>query len=463
MQNVLRHLLGTSLRSMSVLLNLIYAMLLAAASPWIVWRCIAQGRYRKGWPQKLLGQLPNRSSIQPESNSELPPCIWFHAVSVGELQVIRPLIDRAQRERPDVQIVITTSTDSGYELARSQYQTHIVSFAPLDFTWSIRAALDRVQPDLLVLAELELWPNWLRITSNRHIPIAIVNARLSARSLLGYRRISWLIAPILSRVAFIGAQSNTYRDRFLQLGCREDQLEVTGNIKFDGATPDRQHPDVLRRRELLSLPLAEDDSNSIVWLCGSTQAPEETICLDAMSRLLPKFPKLRMILVPRHAERFEEVAGLVKASGLPWVRRSQLREQPTGTDWRVFLADSIGELRWWWGLADIGFVGGSFGSRGGQNMIEPCAYGVATSFGPNTRNFADVVQLLLDSEGAVRLSEPAELEKWVARMIEHPADRFRLQSHATETVLAQRGAVECTWNRLQKLIPNPPALKGPGA
>jgi 3-deoxy-D-manno-octulosonic-acid transferase len=435
---------------MPIFLNLIYALLLALASPWILWRCVAQGRYRQGWPQKLLGRLPDRQSVCRDSN---PPCIWFHAVSVGELQVIRPLVDKAQQERPDVEIVITTSTDSGYELARTQYQKHIVSFAPLDFTWAIRTALDRVQPDLLVLAELELWPNWLRITSDRNVPVSIVNARLSARSLRGYRRVSWLIAPILSRVAFIGAQSNTYRDRFFELGCRSEQLEITGNIKFDGASPDRQHPEVLQRGELLAIPRAGDGSRLIVWLCGSTQAPEETICLEAMKRLLPRFPQLRMILVPRHAERFEEVAELVNASGMPWVRRSQLQEQPAGTDWRVFLADSIGELRWWWGLADIGFVGGSFGSRGGQNMIEPCAYGVATSFGPNTRNFADVVQLLRDSEGAVQLSDPAELETWVAQMIEQPEARHGLQTRARKIVMAQRGAVDRTWQCLLRSIP----------
>lgn len=438
---------------MSYLLNLIYVLLLIAASPWIVWRRVTQGRYKRGWREKLLGILPRPTASTPTSYSkQTKRRIWFHAVSVGELQVIRPVIELAQSEWPDLQIVVTTSTDSGYELAKKLYSQHHVAFAPLDFTWAIRKALDRIEPDLLVMAELELWPNWLRITARQGIPIAIINARLSARSLSGYLRIAPLITSVLSRVNWIGTQSATYRDRFLQLGYPNERIDVTGNIKFDGATPDREHPEVAKRRVLLSLDTPSDHSERIVWLCGSTQSPEESLCLQAMTELLPRFPGLRMILVPRHAERFDEVARLVEASGLPWLRRSHLADATTGSQWRVLLADSVGELRWWWGLADIGFVGGSFGSRGGQNMIEPCAYGVATSFGPNTRNFTDVVQLLLESDGAVQFQEPAQIVPWVASMIENPSERQSLQERAKGLVNKQRGAVQRTWSQLKTLI-----------
>lgn len=438
---------------MSYFLNLIYILLLIVASPWIVWRRVTQGRYQQGWREKLFGNLPRPSaSTSNSSSNQNKRRIWFHAVSVGELQVIRPVIELAQREWPDLQVVVTTSTDSGYELAKKLYSKHYVAFAPMDFTWAIRNALDRIEPDLLVMAELELWPNWLRITSEQGIPVAIINARLSARSLKGYLRIAPMIASVLSRVAWIGAQSSTYRDRFLQLNYPSDRIEVTGNIKFDGATPDREHPEVATRSALLSLTHPFEQGKQIVWLCGSTQSPEESLCLQSMAELLPRFPQLRMILVPRHAERFDEVAKLVEASGLPWLRRSQLTNTPVGVHWRVFLADSVGELRWWWGLADIGFVGGSFGSRGGQNMIEPCAYGVATSFGPNTRNFTDVVQLLLESRGAVQFDEPSQIVPWVASMIENPSERQTLQENAKALVQSQRGAVQRTWSKLKTLI-----------
>jgi 3-deoxy-D-manno-octulosonic-acid transferase len=438
---------------MSYLLNLIYILLLIVASPWIVWRRVTQGRYKQGWREKLFGNLPRLSTATTASTQDpTKRRIWFHAVSVGELQVIRPVIELAQSEWPDLQIVVTTSTDSGYELAKKLYSQHQVAFAPLDFTWAIRRALDRIEPDLLVMAELELWPNWLRITARQGIPIAIINARLSARSLSGYLRIAPIITSVLSRVDWIGTQSATYRDRFLQLGYPNERIDVTGNIKFDGATPDREHPEVAMRRAMLSLNAPQEERERTVWLCGSTQSPEESLCLQAMSELLPRFPGLRMILVPRHAERFDEVAKLVEASGLPWIRRSQLTDAPTSTQWRVLLADSVGELRWWWGLADIGFVGGSFGSRGGQNMIEPCAYGVATSFGPNTRNFTDVVQLLLESDGAVQFQDPAQIVPWVTSMIENPSERQALQERAKELVQKQRGAVQRTWSQLKTLI-----------
>jgi 3-deoxy-D-manno-octulosonic-acid transferase len=438
---------------MSYLLNLIYILLLIVASPWIVWRRVTQGRYKQGWREKLFGNLPRLSTATTASTQDpTKRRFWFHAVSVGELQVIRPVIELAQSEWPDLQIVVTTSTDSGYELAKKLYSQHQVAFAPLDFTWAIRRALDRIEPDLLVMAELELWPNWLRITARQGIPIAIINARLSARSLSGYLRIAPLITSVLSQVNWIGTQSATYRDRFLQLGYPNERIDVTGNIKFDGATPDREHPEVAMRRAMLSLNAPQEERERTVWLCGSTQSPEESLCLQAMSELLPRFPGLRMILVPRHAERFDEVAKLVEASGLPWIRRSQLTDAPTGTQWRVLLADSVGELRWWWGLADIGFVGGSFGSRGGQNMIEPCAYGVATSFGPNTRNFTDVVQLLLESDGAVQFQDPAQIVPWVTSMIENPSERQALQERAKELVQKQRGAVQRTWSQLKTLI-----------
>ncbi len=438
---------------MSYLLNLIYILLLIVASPWIVWRRVTQGRYKEGWREKLFGNLPRLSASTTTSTKDpTKRRVWFHAVSVGELQVIRPVIELAQSEWPHLQIVVTTSTDSGYELAKKLYSQHHVAFAPLDFTWAIQRALDRIEPDLLVMAELELWPNWLSITARQGIPIAIINARLSARSLSGYLRIAPFITSVLSQVNWIGTQSSTYRNRFLQLSYPRERIDVTGNIKFDGATPDREHPEVAMRRALLSLDTPSQEGERIVWLCGSTQSPEESLCLQAMSEMLPRFPGLRMILVPRHAERFDEVAKLVEASGLPWLRRSQLTDAPTGTQWRVLLADSVGELRWWWGLADIGFVGGSFGSRGGQNMIEPCAYGVATSFGPNTRNFTDVVQLLLESDGAVQFQDPAQIVPWVTAMIENPSERQALQERAKELVQKQRGAVQRTWSQLKTLI-----------
>ncbi|MFM8573768.1 MAG: 3-deoxy-D-manno-octulosonic acid transferase [Pirellula sp.] len=422
------------------ILNLIYLALLVLASPWILWRSITQGRYRRGWRQKLLGTLPSFDGA--------PTKIWFHAVSVGELQVIRPLIEQATREFPSERLLITTSTDSGYELAQKLYSKHTVSFAPLDFSWAISNALDRAQPNLIVLAELELWPNWITIASKRQIPIVVINGRLSEKSLHGYSRIAPISKRIVRKLAWVGSQSDTIRDRFIRLGFDPTKIDTVGNIKFDGANSDRTHPEVRSRAEQLGL----NDSTTRVWLCGSTQAPEEKLCLDTFCELADRFPNLKLILVPRHPERFEEVAKMVQATELAWGRRSSMSTESLDLRWRIFLADSVGELRWWWGLAHLGFVGGSFGARGGQNMIEPCAYGVATCYGPNTRNFADIVQILNEAAAATQLETPNDLKPWVVRMLVDEPSRILVARRAESVTQIHRGATDRTWAKITQIL-----------
>lgn len=450
---------------MTWLLNFIYLCLLLCATPWLLWRRVTQGRYRSGWSKKFFGNLPEISK-SPTPEGQGGKTLWFHAVSVGELQVIRPLVERAERQMPDARLLITTATDAGYELAVKLYSKHVVSYAPMDFSWAISRALARTQPDMIILAELELWPNWISMAARRGIPVVVINGRLSQRSLEGYRRLGGFVTSVVRKLAWVGAQSSTYRDRFLQLGLSRDRVDVTGNIKFDGANYDREAVQVQQRALELHLDRASDalaysDGGSgrpIVWLCGSTQAPEEQLCLDTFHKLAGSYPNLKLILVPRHPERFEEVASLIERTGLPWVRRSAMttgwRQIRDGVDpsWRIFLADSVGELRWWWGLADLGFVGGSFGSRGGQNMIEPCAVRVATCFGPNTKNFRDVVQILLESQGAMELSTPEELGPWVIRMIENSDIREGYAARGQNTALSHRGATERTWHKLEQLL-----------
>jgi 3-deoxy-D-manno-octulosonic-acid transferase len=432
------------------LLNLIYAALLLLLLPWILWRSFSKGRYRNGWNQKLFGQLPDLAKNRTERNAGQtgPKTIWFHAVSVGELQVIRPLVERATKQWPKAKLLITTSTDSGFELAQKLYIQHAVSFAPMDFSWAVSRALDKVQPDMIVLAELELWPNWISLAAKRNIPLVVINGRLSQKSLRGYLRIAPLARSIIQKISWIGAQSDTIRDRFLQLGYDAAKIDVVGNIKFDGANHDRLHPEVRARAEQLKLT----DPMTRVWLCGSTQAPEEKICLDTFCEIAVRFPSLKLILVPRHSERFDEVAKMVSHTKLAWARRSAMADQAIDPNWRVFLADSVGELRWWWGLADLGFVGGSFGSRGGQNMIEPCAYGVATCYGPNTRNFTDIVQILQEAGAATELPDPDALKPWIIRMIEDQPSRSMITQRAVAVTQQHRGATDRTWEKILEIL-----------
>ena len=443
---------------MSVLLNGLYSLALLIVSPWIVWRSWKHGRYRRGWSEKLLGSsqspiaLTETNTIGSLGHANSPvttrAVVWLHAVSVGEVQVLRTLVETLESDRPDLRLAISVSTDSGMDLATKLFPKHHLFFAPFDFTWSIQKTFRVLQPKLIVLSELELWPNWLLIAERFRCPVAVINGRLSEVSFRRYARIPYLVHRCLQTIDWVGAQSSSYASRFEQLGVPPSRLSVTGNVKFDGASGNRFASEVIRRKDLLGLK-----DEQMVFLAGSTQSPEESIVLNAFLELADRFPNLKMILVPRHAERFEEVAESIQATGLPWARRTTSQAAVYDRSWRIFLADSVGELRWWWGLADIGFVGGSFGNRGGQNMIEPCAYGVATCFGPNTRNFSDIVKLLLEENACSQLQTPNELRAWIESMLNDSEKRKRMSMQAIQVCQRHRGASLRTWESLQELLP----------
>ncbi|MFN7290984.1 MAG: 3-deoxy-D-manno-octulosonic acid transferase [Pirellula sp.] len=425
---------------MHYLLNLLYLLALLCVSPFVLYRAIRYGRYKRGLATKLLGI----TCLTDKSR----PTIWIHAVSVGEVQLVRPLVQRFATDFPQYRIAISTSTDSGYDIACELYREHFVFFAPLDFSWAVSRAFRDLKPKLLVLAELEVWPNWIRQAITSGCPVAIVNGRLSESSFRGYSRLALIVRPTLASVAWIGVQNETYKQRFLSLGAESSRVTITGSIKFDNASSSRSADEILFRRQLIQI-----DSTDLVWVVGSTQNPEEQLMLEAFAKLRPEIPNLRMIIVPRHKERFEEVAKKIESTGIPWDRRSRLNESnQISSDWQVFLGDSIGELRWWWGMADIGFVGGSFGDRGGQNMIEPCAFGVATSFGPNTKNFRDIVRLLRDKDACKQFENPAEIVPWVMEMAHHPELRIEMGKRAALVATEHRGATERTMTELRKLL-----------
>jgi len=422
---------------MRYVLNAVYLILVLVFSPWLLYAVLFQGKYRQGWAQKGWGQVPLRT--QPG------PCVWLHAVSVGEVNLLEPLLKRIAQQHPDWQCVISTTTRTGYELACRKYANYTVFYCPLDFSWAVTRALQRIQPDLLVLAELELWPNLIREAQRRGTRVAIVNGRLSEKSFRGYSRVVRWIRPLLGQIDWIAAQTDDYAIRFRTLGAPAERIAVTGSMKFDGASSTRDNP---RTRSLAAWAAIEPDD--VVFLAGSTQHPEEQLALQTYRQLQACWPRLRLVLAPRHAERFEEVAQLLAQSGLPWTRRSQLR--PGQRAERVLLVDTIGELGAWWGVAQIGFVGGSLGKRGGQNMIEPAAYGTAVSFGPNTRNFRDVVSLLLQAEAAQVVHSGPELTAFVENCLSDPESARQMGTRAQQLVRKQVGAADRTLLGLEKLM-----------
>ena len=436
-----------------MLLNVVYLVAFVVLLPWVVWRRLSGGRpVAAPWTRFTGGIAP------------LPCCdagvsrIWLHGVSVGEVQLLSVLAAEIRRQAENdgrrVDCVISSSTTTGLDVAAKRFGTDHTFPCPLDFTWAVNRVLDKVRPDLLVLGELELWPNLLACAHARGIPIVVANARMSEQSAQGYGRIRPLVRRMLANVSLVIARSQEDADRFTSFappgGC---DVIVTGSMKFDGVKGDRRAPDVAKLRQLAGF---HDDD--VVFLAGSTQAPEEQLALDAFAAATPRHPCLRLVIVPRHVERTPEITALLDRSGLRWQLRSRLGSSvaplPADLEARVLLVDTTGELGWWWGTSQIAFVGGSLdGKRGGQNMLEPAAYGAAVAFGPHTRNFRDEVRRLLAADAAVVVADGAALAAFVRQCLETEGFAATLGGRAAELVASQRGSTAATAAAILRALP----------
>jgi 3-deoxy-D-manno-octulosonic-acid transferase len=431
---------------MPLALNLIYALALLIFAPLLLYRWATSGKYRDGWAEKLHGRAPLRISNQP--------CLWFHAVSVGEVLLLRPLIREMSRRRPGWEIVVSTTTSTGLAVARRTYPDLVTFYAPLDFSWSTRRAVGRIRPTVLALVELELWPNLIRAAKRAGAKVAIINARLSPRSYRGYRRLRRPLQSTLARIDAVAAQNNEYAARFVELGIPEERVRITGSVKFDGLESDRNNERTRSLRRLLGLSPAD-----LVFVAGSTMEGEEPAALSAYAAARRQHPCLRLVLVPRHAERFDRVAEWLERQGETVLRRSRLdpaAETPStrpGGRPPIVLVDTIGELGAVWGLADIAFVGGSLvPGRGGQNMMEPAAYGASVMFGPHTSNFRDTVEQLLRHDAAREVRDAADLARGLLADLEDPESAAARGAAGRTLVLAQHGASGRTLAELDRLV-----------
>lgn len=419
---------------MSLLLNLVYCLLLVSVSPVLVYRSLVHGKYRTGWGEKLFGNLPDLGKVAAGEER-----YWFHAVSVGEVLLLQSILPALRSRAPEAEFFLTTTTTTGRAVACDKFPDVTVGYFPLDFSWAVRRAMSRIQPTQIILVELELWPNFLKAAQSNGIPVSLINGRLSEKSFRGYSKVRWLLRPVLQSFHLLAVQNGTYAERFLHLGARSKCLHVTGSAKFDRVNSDRQNKHTLRLRRAFGLTEGEP-----VFIAGSTQDPEEKIALETWLELRKEFPTLRLILVPRHKERFEETARLINDYRLPLLRRSAADSAgtlaQTSIEKPVILLDTLGELSACWGLADFAFVGGSMGSRGGQNMIEPCAYGAAVCFGPNTRNFRDVVESLLALNAARVVEDKAALKALLQAWLVDRRSALRQGIAARDFVLRQTGA-----------------------
>lgn len=424
----------------SILFNLINGILLMMALPWIAYGALRYGKRKSGWMQKLFG------AIQPRSDRlENRHCVWFHAVSVGEVNLLAPLLSRLRNDLPGWHFFISTTTDTGYELACKKYPQCQVFFCPLDFSWAIGTVLTRLNPALVVLAELELWPNLITSVKGRGIPLAVVNGRLSENSFAGYRRIGFLMRTLLSSLDLVAAQTEVYADRFRQLGAQPNRVHVTGSVKFDGVNMNRENEQTKSLSRLAGL-----HADQIVFVAGSTQPEEDVMAIDVWSQLVSTHKNLRLVLVPRHPHNVARAEEHLWRRGVWYDLRSQLTDGTAMAP--VLIVDTVGELGGWWGRADVAYVGGSMGSRGGQNMIEPAAYGVPVSFGPNTKNFRDVTQMLLANGAAQVIHDAGALQEFVSQSISDSIHSATMGRRAQMLVEEQQGAADLTARLLRNLV-----------
>ena len=379
-----------------------------------------------------MGDVPNRTGDAPT--------VMLHAVSLGEMNATRAMVTELLASNEKLHIVISTTTTTGYDRGRELYGQNphvtLVNY-PLDFSSAIARFLDRLRPSVVVLMELEVWPNFVLQCHRRRIPVLLVNGRLTPGSFKNYRRGGLIVRRMFRRLAQVCAQDPQYADRFLALGTPAERLSVTGTMKFDTAEiADRIPGD----RELAdALGLSADDP---IWVCGSTGPGEEPLVLDAYRQLRQSHQTLRLVIVPRKPERFDEVAAMITASGFNLIRRSNPAPD-TGGD-AVILGDTMGELRKFYSLASVVFVGRTLldlGSRQhGSDMIEPAALAKPVVVGPFTGNFAEVMQKFRQAGAMLEVETAPELARQTDRLLSDPATASAMGRRAQEVVGRERGA-----------------------
>lgn len=404
------------------------------------------GKYVAGFSERLgnLAQLENNTHV-----------IWIHCVSVGETQAARPLINGIRKRFPDHSLVVSTTTLTGQTLAREIFKGAVarVFYFPFDWTWTVRRALDAIRPSSVLIMETEIWPGFLRECESRAIPVAIVNGRLSRQSFRRYQWIKGFLKRVLAGIDLASMQTEEDAERIRALGMNSERVVVAGSLKFDAGTiaPSNLLTNELRERFNFT-------ERAPLIIAASTHGPEESLILEAFrqTRALGE-PKARLLLAPRHPERFAEVASLLDKSGLSWTRRSSVANESDRTC-DVVLLDTIGELASVYFLGEIVFVGGSIARSGGHNILEPAAAGAAIITGPHIHNFAATNQAFLDQDAIIQLPRgndsdtTSELARTFAKLLTDNQLRQNLKQRAKQVLKQNLGATDRTLDHLEPIL-----------
>ena len=425
---------------MRYVLDLLYLFAGLAYSPVIIYRAVRHGRYRTGWAQRF-GRISRKS---PEKK-----CIWLHAVSMGEVNAAKTIIRKLEAKFSDFEIVISTTTDTGFARAASLFsKDHQVFYFPFDFSWAVYRAFNNIRPSICLLMELEVWPNFVRLAKQFDAPVVVVNGRISDRSFPKYKRVKPLVKHIFQKINLVLAQTDEYAQRFREIGA--GNVIVTSSLKYDTA----QITDKVAGTDALAAQL--NIGKERIWVAGGTGPDEEKIILDVFTSLKQsnQLKDLRLVVVPRKPERFDEVARLIGDAGFEFIRYSSIkntdvrcREKPP-----VILGDTMGDLRKFYCLANVIFVGRSLVPMGGSDMIEATALGKCTVFGPYTFNFRQTADSLLASNGAIVVNDGNELQKTIQKCLYEPDYAHKIARNGQDVIRNNQGATLRCIKQIGKLL-----------
>ena len=420
---------------MRTVYNILFTLLFWLAAPYYFMRMRRRGNWTRGFSQRF-GSFDAKIK-QSLSNRHV---LWLHAVSVGEVNVCTQLIRALEPRLPNVKIMVSTTTTTGMGELQKRLPTHIGKFYyPLDRRRCVSRSINTIGPDAVVLVEAEIWPNFIWRLRDRGTPLFLVNARLSDKSFRGYKRYGFLFRQLFASFAAVGAQNEADAARLKELGCRPEAIHVVGSLKYDAAKLDETRR--LDVRKLLGQCGVPGDAQLLV--AGSTHQGEEKVLAEIYQRLKQRFPKLFLVLVPRHFERSRDVARDLDAVGIKYLFRSEVgaETQHPANSAECLLVNTTGELRHFYEEASVIFVGKSLTALGGQNPIEPGALGKPMVFGPNMQNFADVVRQFIEQDAACQVKDAAELEAALAELLGNQARRVELGRKAFAVVQQNQGGI----------------------
>ena len=435
------------MRFWMTLYPLTYTLLLIAWLASSLYRYFAEGKRVHLRQRTTLPQAFQRLSSAPEESR-----IWIHAVSVGEVNSVCPLV--AALRLPSSQLFISTTTETGQALARQLFQDRAhVFFFPLDWGWLCRRYLRAIRPSVVLIAETELWPGFITTADSLGVPIVIVNGRISDRSFRRYRRVRPAMQPILDRVERFCMQSNRDKKRMLELGAHKGRVHWIGNLKYDYDLPPAEEK---LAAVSLARRLLQQSAENPIWVCGSTREGEEEPLLQTYMQLRQDFPQLRLLMAPRHLRRAEVIERLLQDHALPYARRSEFdllsQEELLQQECDVLILDSIGELPFFYELGDVIFVGGSLVATGGHNIIEAAYFGRPVLVGPHMENFREIADTFLEAYGALQVQEPEQLTEKIRDLLRDAKAREWLGRNARKVIRDNQGAVQRTLEIVEQYL-----------